>query len=495
VTGTGPDGKTGEFWCSPAKDISATRQPDWIEFRDHRLRTYYWYDVGEGVLYRVPEDNPRRHDDMAATVAALRVLLHNGQPVDKPLERLGFLRDGRADMTVLQQKLEQVEEGGRKWLDYRLTVRSRQPEELEEMLFRADPETKLLQLCRMKGRTDGKPVVAEMRFDYPEKGPADVYDLGVPKTAKLVDRVPSGDIRRIMEAHRAGRQRMDNYRAFLIQYADGQEFTSWSCLEVLYRKGDKFRRDGANWKPAEMRKMAFEVWPNVAKGEDNQKIAAWWGQQMDKLYCQPMCIVCGSSHYYDIRWRSVKAADGSDHVEVESVEKRPGMSLSPGDPWPSHYYSLPEFVCRPALGIPSQWMEPVIDLNPKEGPPGTILLRVRRSARMPGSSAKLPEGVWNPDSYRYWLDPARDYAAVRWDMLGGGEPGKEEITDSTVIEEMARSPQGTWYATRFRRKSSATGPNGEKIADQVHYFYVQFDVDLPDSLFEPPKPGDVLSWR
>ena len=62
------------------------------------------------------------------------------------------------------------------------------------MLFRVDPETKLLQLSRYETQWEGRTRAFETRFDYPKKGPADVYDLGVPKTAKLVDRVPANDL-------------------------------------------------------------------------------------------------------------------------------------------------------------------------------------------------------------------------------------------------------------------------------------------------------------
>ena len=76
------------------------------------------------------------------------------------------------------------------------------------MLFRVDPNTELLSLVRWECDTKGQHIATECRFDYPEKGPADVYDLGVPKTAKLVDRVPTADLAREYwkPPLRAGRQ-------------------------------------------------------------------------------------------------------------------------------------------------------------------------------------------------------------------------------------------------------------------------------------------------
>ncbi len=481
VTATAPKGETLDFWCSPTKDISAKRDKDWIEYRDHRLRIYYSYDVRAEVVYRVPEYTPVRGDEFTSIVTALRVLLQNEQPIDRPLERLGFLGDGRTDITVVQQKLEKVEDGDRKWLDYHLTVRTGETPDPIEMLFRVDPKTKLVRLWRVKGRWHGKPMIYESRFDYPDTGPVDIYNLGVPKTAKLVDRVPSDDIARILEAHRAGRQRMDDYRAFHIMRPDGVDPTWWGGVEIMYRKGDKFRCDSGTWRTAEISKRAAEeAWPNPVEGED---LAAWWGRHMEDLYTQPSCIVHGSTYYYP-KWRSVKDPDGSEHIEIESVDKHT-LNIAPGDLLPPHWSLLSEFLCRPPMGIPSQQFEPVIELNPTDGPAGTILLHIQRAGRMPGDSVPIPDNPRPPiDAFRYWLDPARDYVAVRWDMCGG-DLG-EETTDSYIIEEMAKSPRGIWHATRVRRESQ--GPNGEKLG-QILHFYLDFDVDLPDSLFELPKPG------
>ena len=56
---------------------------------------------------------------------------------------------------------------------------------------------------------------------------------------------------------------------------------------------------------------------------------------------------------------------------------------------------------------------------------------------------------------------------------------------------MARSPHGTWYVTQFRRKGAITIPSEGKTYDQIIDIYVDFNADLPDSLFEPPAPGRI----
>jgi len=95
-----------------------------------------------------------------------------------------------------------------------------------------------------------------------------------------------------------------------------------------------------------------------------------------------------------------------------------------------------------------------------------------------------------PDGFCYWLDLKRDYIVMRWDWITRDEQGRETVTESDVTEETARSPKGVWHATRVRREFS--GRDGKaKSPDQIYHIYVDFNVNLPDSLFEPPKPGRI----
>ncbi len=58
VSITNPGGEKREVWYSAKDDVSASRSKDWTEYYDHKLKVHYSYDVGEKVLYRVPEYTP-----------------------------------------------------------------------------------------------------------------------------------------------------------------------------------------------------------------------------------------------------------------------------------------------------------------------------------------------------------------------------------------------------------------------------------------------------
>ncbi len=487
--GTDPQGTTNEFWYSPTKDVSAWHDNDWIEYRDHRLRIYYAYDLHDKILYRVPESVRRGEEQFASLIASLRILLQSKQPVDNPLERLGIPLNEQKRLEVVKQEVKKVKQDDREWLDYHLTVMvhdNKPPEPGQiQWLFRVDSKTELLRLVRFEGDWNGQHKVVDENFDYPEKGPADVYDLGVPKTAKVVDRVPANELARILETLRAGRERMDNYRAVLVARMEGT-WRPQTFPEIIYRKGNKFRRDTAIWiDPSSLRDPKIK-WPQGDKGAGD-----WWKQRVaGHCFLLPMNINHGSTDY-TINSRCVTDPDGSVHTEITGVNKREDRGR-PGEIYPALYSWMPEFACRPPMGIPQETMDPVIEPNPTEGPADTILLRVRRMGQKPppvrNDAGKL---LPSTDAWRYWLDPARDYVVVRWDMVTSDLSGKESL-DSEIIDKMARSPQGTWYATQIRNKGAIGIPSEGKSYDQIIDIYVDFNANLPDSLFEPPAVGQRI---
>ena len=469
----------GESWFSPAKGISASRRPESIEYRDYRSQVYYTYNPAEGVLYRGPTAERVPLGDPESMITAIKVLLQNGRTVDRPLERLGFLGSQRDEMKVIDQKVERVTEQGHGWLEYRLTVKHVASTEPLRMVFRVDLGTKLPELCRMEGQWYGKPLAMETHFAYPERGPADIYDLGVPKATKLVDRVPTGDLERILNALKVGRERMDDYRAVFVNRMEGIDYAWWTeRLTVFYRKGYRFRTDfigGPKGKPTTVQRPA--------EGED---LAKWWSARSKLFVFYPGYVLLESAFYSSVT-KAVQDPDGSEHLDIVSVNKT-NYNTKPGEMVPVDYSMRPEFACRPPMGIGREDIEPLIDMHPTEGPPGCILLRIRHTSTKDRIVEKNTGGI--ADETRYWLDPERDYIVMRWDMIHPDGNGKEVVIESDLTEGVARSPHGVWYATKIRRKNTVNAGTA-KSSDQVYHIYVEFDAQLPDSLFEPPKIGRV----
>lgn len=218
-----------------------------------------------------------------------------------------------------------------------------------------------------------------------------------------------------------------------------------------------------------------------ARPADGEDLGRWWTERIKLFQFAPVYIQRGATGYH-CKPKTVNDPDGSEHQEIVSVRKTYYYNASPGESCPVDWSMRPEFACRPPMGIGGSHLEPTLDMHPTEGPPGCILLSVRHTS----SKGRINEkGIGLADGHRFWLDPKRDYIAMRWEMVSG-----LKVIGRNVTEEVARSPQGVWYAKKIRH-SSPDQVGKDKPTDQVSYLYVDFDADLPDALFDVPKPGRV----
>jgi hypothetical protein len=465
-----------EIWYSPGRNIVAMREPGQTTFRDYRLGVADLYETKENVVYHTPLA-PRRFGDrdVGRMLVSVAALLQAERLPDNPLARLDFLGPRRASMRVSDQRVEKVTEAGRKWLDYRLTVTGPAFEQPVRVLVRADAATKLPALCRFDWQSGGEPATLETRVDYPERGPAEINELGVPRTARRIDRVPAGDVKHILDMLQAGRERMDDYRAVYVRHFGGSN-SEWrtGIPTFVYRKGNRFRADcPGGWKAGELAK--------IKRPDQGEDLGKWWFKRMDLLNPSLLYVVRGTTHFTcDVR--QTTRPDGNPDAFIVSVSSRRGEEY-----FPLVWSRCPELACRPPTGVGRTDLEPVLELHPPDGPPGCVRLSIHYT---PQRVRMNEEGAGLPDVYRYWLDPQRDYIVVRSDWVVRGADGRERVLDRETVEEAARSPQGVWYATRIRY--SRPDPLGnEKVVGDVSGFFVDFDANLPDSLFEPPKRGKI----
>ena len=237
----GPDGKeASEVWFSTKLGVSAVRHGSEIEYHDRNLRIVTKFMRDEGVIYRLPE-NP---DLAGQNLEFFGQLLDSKGPRKSPFPGMDLIAQSRHD----------VVEKGRTWVDLELTLRVVGADRQQRIRIRVDPKTKLphsLVFQSLEG-PEGTTL-----FDYPERGPADLYELGAPRTAKIVDRVPSDNLERIGTGLKMGRVRFDDYRA-IHDMGDGTN------VKRVWRKGRKWR--------AESLHSFGKEWPIFPHDADS----AWW---------------------------------------------------------------------------------------------------------------------------------------------------------------------------------------------------------------------------
>src|SRR5207237_10261247 len=110
------------------------------------------------------------------------------------------------EVELASQQRKEIERGGRKWLAYELTLRhvEEEKEQTWKMTFLVDPATRLPQLLLMTNpRKEKGPAEFTIEISYPDPGPVDIYDLGAPRDATVIDKLPTGDVQRLVAGIKA----------------------------------------------------------------------------------------------------------------------------------------------------------------------------------------------------------------------------------------------------------------------------------------------------
>lgn len=172
-----PNGTRLQFWVSIRKGIDAMKAGDaeFAHFQSKETRTRHSYRASEGVLYQQPYRRP------PGELSCLETLFDAFSSGAKTVEVPG------PDKILAQSRREVVRAGQQLW-EYEFTLRALDQGHADTyiVVFQVNPETRLPQRWVRKSLDGG----GEMSFDvdYPREGPQSIFDLGVPRTAKLVVR-------------------------------------------------------------------------------------------------------------------------------------------------------------------------------------------------------------------------------------------------------------------------------------------------------------------
>ena len=192
--------------------------------------------------------------------------------------------------------------------------------------------------------------------------------------------------------------------------------------------------------------------------------------------------VCDGQNNWIYQYKPRKSVDPdrpyvSEQASV-SVQQTYAAPDSLNALWPD---LMPEQLGHPNLDGSARFWAHFIDPKPGDGPPGTLRLQVRES------QFQDPK---RPDRYRLWIDPEKNYLALRSEIGGFAAmrrqanirmPAKRAPGETRILTDLARSPNGFWYPTRVLRKTS------DSKVDQVTRFLMDFDAPIPDDLFQPKK--------
>jgi hypothetical protein len=467
----GPDNTSVEIWLSPAQMTASTRIPGTVvSFGDYRAGVLREYNPSENVISLRPID--------VTDLGEFRLVTDVFEMITEKRD-LAQLKQAE----LVKQSRREVEEGGNTWTEIEFTLRRRPGQDnTTRLVFRIDPVTRLpksMTFADAAGPSPEKPNIAkanqrpfERRFvlDYPANGPLDIYALGVPKDARIVDCGATADVQLLVKAIENGRPKFDRYTAIVVpNFPIEHWWDSYNGFYRVYRKGDRWRVEQCWPSPEASEKRHFASGP-----ADDTDHAKWWLAEAQNRFFFPLQIFNGNE-LYGYEYDFVKVTTDAHG------EWRPVLTSGPhSEPFPpsmsnSRWFNvMPELVGRPLLGIPSPHLSVDLDVHPNSGPSGTVLLRTKsiKAASIHGGTPDLGDN-------RYWVDPSRNYLVMRREVLGLKD-GKETLSSASQILKTGVTPQGQYYPLEVR-----FGTGADPKTDHVYHFYIDFDAEVPDALFDP----------
>jgi hypothetical protein len=443
-----PDGKKLESWMSLSREVSASRNDQDISYADHRLRVRYRYDPKKKLLYRTADSSGSARTGFLAIGKLFKQLFRGEQSLKVP------------EMLTVEQKRRTVEEAGRRWVEYELTVRAPEEKQTSRAVFRVDPVTRLPHSLTVTA-LDTKPPEMRFLFSYLEDGPIDVYALGVPREAKLVDLVPALDVARVMDGIKASAERFDSYFAINVMTDAGKPWHQGTPF-LVWRKGNRTRYEVGIAEPTTKPRTPPPL---------NADKRAWWKQRCKQLWFLPVEVHDGSTYY----WINERPAGSDAAFRINPVVWKQ-KSYHPKAKWNSRQKTRSSCVTTSPLlfaypqsatvpGRPDTDVQ--LNASPTEGPPNTVLLSFRtRSVER-----------------RFWVDPARSYITVRSELNSNQDHGSTQYI--VVTQDADESPAGFWYPTLVRHIEITKNDGKTNSIERITRHFLDFNIELPDDLFKP----------
>lgn len=472
AVGKGSRGIDVEMWYSPSNGIVASQYGEHILFLDSSRGTMDIFEKGDAP---VPEVSRREID------AGLKKTLSEQE---RMLEALFFGNPAQAfqngESKLIDHAKKTIQQNGHTFIEHRFTTKSERADQPLLTVLRVDPQTHLPVYWKS---TIGDQEVFSGRIEFPEQGPQTIYAMGVPRDVRIVDQTPSDDLKQVLAAWKKGRTRFDNYRAVVVKGDSANDRAGGWIVHQIWRKGLKWRVEQLRYPPGFRDGSPDTVVPPDADP------ATWWLERGEEWEAMPEAVSDGTR---EIRLEVIPVKprrpdpENPDYLLIESYEPHQTNAFGPhgaDDPRPYHLWSRPEFLAYPfLLGAESSGYQTDIAPHPNDGPDGTVRIESRDS-----SPTDRPGGVFG---VRYWADPARGYVVEQaiWLQVGiraSSPKGK------VALNEMALTPNGFWYPTIVRRFQNTHNLSDGTTSDTYVRFYLDFECEIPDELFDTQAWGAV----
>jgi hypothetical protein len=363
--------------------------------------------------------------------------------------------------------------------------------------FVIDEKTNLPIRCELEGY-DEKGVfveVADMSFDYPDSGPMDIYQLGAPKTAKIIDKRPSMPVRSIIERYQAARKKDLSHYTALVLYVRSSDGGSDIVYEatIYYLDGNKHRKEqlSIEGRMFELqRDKNLDLSPDM--GDSLDSMLSWWNDR--EHLSRRNAEMFDGKYKYQIRYGiNVHKEHPYSRREINKKFRDRGNPPNLLNMY-MHGGQFMQFISN------DRTKEQTIKLVNNEYSTQKGLVCLERIE---------DKGLGTPHGRRYkrlcYIDPNKDYICVRMeDYFVQDKLWQKKYSDAErclvkkpdtsleysqlqvrEIAELYQSEDGKWYPKKIENRTTTQRDNG-KLQKDISTFTIYLDTDreIPEDTFD-----------
>jgi len=329
-------------------------------------------------------------------------------------------------------------------------------------------------------KADGTPE-AGYEIDYPHEAPADIYALGVPRDARVVDLSPPAGFKDLNRRVEAARDAFGpTYCATVYEASIRHGVHEFMGASVVYKKDGRYRIERYHVTGLEDGDESEQLWQRISEG-DMAALEGW-------LKSRPVSEV----EFYDGSWQTTASLD-----EEGKLKKRRGSIGRPGVGWrfpvEMNVWGRPSILVTgllPYVGRTTRM------LPPREADSGTLVgvEHVWQGYSMYGQIQN------EPGSSSQYFNPARDYVCEisefekdtqadwqedkNWLKDVKGSTRDQYHSERHHVLEYAQTSTGQWYAKKIR-KQVCYSRSGAGRFEVIALIYVDTTREIPDELFDP----------
>jgi hypothetical protein len=342
-------------------------------------------------------------------------------------------------------------------------------------------------------------VTGEMTFDYPDEGPADIYEMGAPRSAKLIDNRTGREAEEVISDYRAYRRNAPSRYIAVAFHSNRSVRTELTGIDVI----DEVTQVYTNGRLQRFEK--YQVFDWRAYLDNWLEFSEQMGSTLDSLqkwWIEGEFAGCWLVLLYD--------GEYNHKIKRDLKTKKWG----PVERWHSPEKNNDE------LGV-VDWGWPSYGLH-RRGPdvPPTTVVEDEYSK---GNDLICLQSLWQgeahdksirwPSKKLWYLDPRRDYICRRFEerylrnapwqkdksWLEGVDQGKISISaESTFVREVTEFGQteaGQWYPKKIEKNTVPTGLRDglTRESSSAYTIYVDTEPRFPEGVFDPknlPKSNE-----